>query len=464
MDFLDKVKRSALKLKGIDRTSSQLHDHHDDKQIDQEPSQGHITVVSQVQRPAFSNSDILVPTTFGELFDDVLLYIFSFLDLKELSAMTQTNHNLRKLASSDILWEKFYKTHHWKWISEVTPLTHNYRDYFIDCAKKEQELHRKYKVNGLLLGTTTTVKNTQKFCWIGCGPICLWIGIILLTAMAPVFLDKAIPNISGACWGLLVSFLLTTVLGYCCITYGLASDSLIFHKLRQRYWLTEQKLIKSEDPLPNQQDQDLINTSLTLVLGMLWLPLSLICYLVRGALFPNLLFSIALLPVYVCSMAFTCNPLFILHIYRAFTYNRNGSLTSQITMSLLNVMVIIQLILLNLRLDDIMVVSYGVVLIPTWLVFLVFPVFSCLTCILYVGAFNNCAAVGWGLFLMFVPCFMIPLGLFLILFMLRLEEVFFGFSFAIVFIPCFLFDLLVCCCICLCSTISLWSDPFENDL
>src|SRR5690606_23081505 len=85
-----------------------------------------------------------------ELYDDVLRYVFSFLNYRDLFRVGRVNQRWRKLSESDILWDREYANKNFVYVDKPN-VKSQFKRNFVECLKDQKiaKMNRKVYVSRL---------------------------------------------------------------------------------------------------------------------------------------------------------------------------------------------------------------------------------------------------------------------------------------------------------------------------
>lgn len=424
-------------------------------------------VFLSIYRPQvkFTN-DYINPKNIGDLVDDVILYILSYLDVGDLIKVGRLNHNWRNISENDSLWEPIYKQKKWRFLKSVEDSSDCFKSHYLKALETENSIGKVIHSTEVKEIVTKTTSNCSRWGYGLLLPVIFIIGLIILTILLPIVIDGSIQfNQTNSFW-IFVIFTIFCLVTYLLIAFGVGIDSYLFSYLKKYYYEKKAELLNSQDVFIEETDHDSRSSANEFVWGVAWLPLSIFCLLIKGWLFPQLQFTVAFIPVYLLSVIYTClNPFTIIEYIRLIKeggFSLAGVFT-HLLMITINIWISLQLLFIGLRLDQTVNMNWGIVFIPTWIILVTIFMCSLPSCTILAASTNSSSVIGWVLLFMIVPCLLGPIILFFIILTIRLEGIFFGFSYFFIFIPCIFCEMVFCFCLCICSIVSLGNGFYSMD-
>eukprot|EP01080_Neovahlkampfia_damariscottae_P002926 gene2926-4765_t len=396
-----------------------------------------------------SNFDIkpnLKPMNLGDMYDDILINIYSFFDEKELVKAGQICKNWRKVSANDELWESYYFRKKWRF-KTVKQEKKKFKESYMKNCEYNYELRFKLNDSKFNLRKYEKISTTSR-CFYGClFPSLFFLGILFMTIISILLLDGSIPSRPEFIWPIVGIFLILCILSFIFVVSCLLIDPCLFELFKRRYY----KLSVSEEiSAPEYPKKSKFQLSLSVnfvIWGVFWIPLSIICFTMKSLLFsnfPSLPISLFLIPIYLNTALFAIVP-FIFCFFRTVRKKKFFfSFWIYLVMLAINIYVSIQCLFVGFQLDNVyhsQNLYWTATLIPTWIFLFLCFLISCPLCFLVFFSEYTLNLFGFSTILTCSGCFLIPLVGFLIPFSLRLDNVFGG-SFWFTFIPCFIFEII----------------------
>lgn len=392
------------------------------------------------------------PKKLGDLPDDVILYLISYLDIKELLSISKVSTKLYKLSNTDSLWEEFYKNAFWS-SQFVKDATQDYRKQYLIHSKNESILKKEKVHLQKQLRTVDEISTTCKVLYGFILPMIYCVGLFASLICFGLLLDNVIPNTQTNHLIIFSIFFILCTLLHLIIALGVLFDPTLFYYLRiyfyQKYFKNS---ITSIQTYPIIYDNSLVLFVNLFIWGSLWFTLSLGCILIKLAIFPSyqdIPYSIFAIPSYLLTAFLIIFPFIVILLCNLFSNMNLFSFSVWFTIVFINVVTNIQVLLVTLKLDKVLGTYWSIIFIPSWILILSICVCSIPFCIC--GGLSIIRSIYNFIFflllILFSSCFVLPILIFLILFALRLDQVFLGY-YSLLFIPIYLLQ--CCCTFCLC--------------
>ncbi len=414
--------------------------------------------------------DYETPTTVPELFDELLIYTFSFLDYRELLVVGQVSRQWQQLSQMDVLWKREYQRITFELANKDEHLQQDFRSHFLQLHHrsnlKKQERQYVYK-------RLKCVNNGQSAAICGyafIAPMVFVCALMFLSVIVPLILDDRIP-FSGAGIQFVSVPTVFILLSFGAILLGLVYDTKLINRLKRRYidYLSNENLLTAPVEemgaytFNEELDDGWISTFELLLSGVFYLPLLIACLLIHWTASLTHLYIVSLTPVFVYG-AFVCMGQVVSFFkLRNNTVRDNRLLPGFMGFSVVTVGIFIEIetVLIALKLDGIITSAWNVALIPMWLCMIVL----CGVCPLYTAfavfldddeLSGQVICIG-----VLLQAMLYPLQAFIIMFALRLDNVY-DMQYVLVFVPLYVFESLFICCFCLASGCCVTCKVFNN--
>lgn len=396
------------------------------------------------------SEEYLSPKKLQDLPDDLIMYISSFLDVKELLSLSKVSKKLNLLTTEDSLWEELYKKTIWT-TQIVKDATSEYKKEFLISSKNEFLL-KKEKLS--LQSQLRRVDDISTCCKAFYGfilPILFCLGLFTSFICFGLLLDDVIPNTKKNYVIIFSIFFVFCILVHLAIATGVLFDPTLLYYLRihfyQRYFKNS---ITSIQTYPIIYDNSLVLFINLFVWGSLWLTLSIGSIFIKLALFADnqdIPYSIFPIPSYLLTVFLIIFPLIIIILCNIFSNMNLFSFSVWFTVVFINIITNIQILLITLKLDAILSTYWNIIFIPTWILIISICLCSIPFCVC-AGLSIIRSIYNFTLFLLLIlfgSCLMIPIIIFVLLLALRLEKVILGY-YSLLFIPIYCLQ----CCLIFC--------------
>jgi hypothetical protein len=392
-------------------------------------------------------SEFSKPKHLGEIYGDIIEYICSFLNEKELIVAGQVCKSWRKNSSTDELWESFNFKKHWKF-KTIKEEKSNFKPNYMKNSKLNYELGHRILIGKKNLKTFEKISTTSRFLY-GCAfPTLFCIGLLFMTIISILILDGTIPIRLSFLIPILSIFGVLCILTYFSVLICLFIDPCLFETLKRKYFTEaiSQEIIKPK--YSKKSRNQLIAGARLVVGGSFWIPLSIICFCLKG-LFPldPVPYSVCLIPIHTYTLLYAIIPPVILLLRKiqkkSFQCKKKTLFSFWVycVMLLVNLYVSIQSLFVGLHLDEVYETKnyWSLTLIPTWLFLILICLGSCPMCCIFFWGSYTLNVLGFITMLGCSICCLTPFVFFVVPFVLRLDNVLIG-SFWPIFVPCFFFE------------------------
>jgi hypothetical protein len=425
------------------------------------------------------------PHSFSSCSEDVLLYIFSYVNGSDILAVSQTSSLWRNVSMADDLWKSYYEELLTQQLypaekPETDEVTSDYRYWCLQIRRNAGDLQncklseQKYRKLASIIAYFPTI-----------ALLLFLIGIIVYTIVFVLFLDDVLLNIPKNHAYMLLPFILlfTGPFIVLLILYLILKNVI----LRTQYWYAEKvsKIMHSMKFVDGIVSAN-VRSDNTLAL----LSIFAVVPILGTCIYIRLVFNLTMIPwravfspFYLYSVLYLTIPGIHYTFYYCNSYIRKLSAVPYpkwiytypsfyiwTTGCIIQILLSIQLGLISGKLDNtIGNARYIQILTPTWVLFGIIC-FVCPFCctsagILYVcgNCFSDneggesretitpglayCGCIGW-----IASCFMYPVAIWLILFIVRLDN-FAKYMYVYAWIPAFMCIACVLCVFCCCGTL-----------
>jgi hypothetical protein len=431
--------------------------------------------VDEIPAPIFHFDEWFTPNTVDGMFDDLLIYTFSFLDYKELIKVGQVSKKWRRLSQMDVLWKREYQRVTFELAQKNENLDRDFRSHFIQLQTQQTMKRKERRYASNKLSKLNIWQSILIYVYAFFAPMTFVCGLLALSVIVPLIFDDRIPASGDGIQYLSIPSIIT-LFSFLVMALGLYFDPILLSRLKKRYceYLAQEQLMENPEEMSaytfnEELDEGWIATFQLLLWSVFWIPLVAICLLAKWALFINISYSVCFIPVYVYYISYLLMPM-VISCYKSIFEPRTGNITRDnrwlprlmhIMANIVNFFMVLQVLLVGLRLDDVTTAPWNVVLLPLWfsfaLLWCVCPAYT-LCGVLFDDDELSGQVICIGVVLQLL---IYPIQAFIIMFALRLDNVF-EIPYIYTFIPLYIFESLFICCFCFLSGCCVLCKVFNN--
>ncbi|KAL0488007.1 F-box protein [Acrasis kona] len=370
----------------------------------------------------------------SDIYDDVLLYTFSFLESRDLITVGQTCRRWREVSSGDMMWRRelqnfFTNTNQKKNVEQIDG---DYKRVYFKMKYAHNHLEEFHK-------RISNIRNCQIWTAIIIGlfiPLSLCFGALYLSIMAPLFLDGQIQTSPENLW---YSSVPEWILLFAPFLVFIVTMTIIFVLfVPQSKYAKKVQLIQFFELQWNTYFESAF-ISIWVVGWLAWVPIMFLGLYLRLLIVPffpnsNMSFRLAFVPVYLYTAVYIAAPLYTMVQWSLLRKPlMKWSLGCYIVGVIINVLVSIQCGLISGKLDSSLDSYWSSIFTPMWLVHALLLLFPGVCCLEAVHPWRL-RFVKVGAVMAVCEIFLLPVQIWLILFSLRLDS-FISVSFVATFIP-----------------------------